>query len=162
MRQTNTEQDCEVEGHNAGFSILLGNIGGQTASRRPRNPSDRSGRRFWRSLKQSIHVQINPSSEHGKRMDQLQTNPDMDVHINCQQGDDYSEKWLKGSSSLWRSCRDQQLRWENLLTAVVRSTIWSSIKPSSSIVKHGGGSIMLWGSFSSAGKEKLVRDDGRS
>ncbi|MEQ2299563.1 hypothetical protein AMECASPLE_016490 [Ameca splendens] len=59
---------------------------------------------------------FNPSTEKGLRLGQLQIYQDMAVHLNRQgkEGiDQRARKW-----SFWRSCRDPQLRKENLPTSL--------------------------------------------
>uniref|UniRef100_A0AAX7TUF7 Uncharacterized protein n=1 Tax=Astatotilapia calliptera TaxID=8154 RepID=A0AAX7TUF7_ASTCA len=67
------------------------------------------------------------------------------------------------------SCRDLQLRWGNMsiFGQNAKHYVWRKTNTTHHsehtipTVKYGGGSISLWGCFSSAGTGKLVRVDGK-
>lgn len=104
------------------------------------------------------------------------------LNVAIWKGEHYLEKQPRGPRYLWRSCRDLQLMWENLLTTssckLHKSGIegrWAgrrlcsdqtiqggknlSTAPNTGYQcwKLGGGSISLWRYFSSAETVKLVR-----
>ncbi|MEQ2249708.1 hypothetical protein ILYODFUR_032073 [Ilyodon furcidens] len=70
---------------------------------------------------------FNLSSEHGERMDQLQTYQDMEVHLDRQagQGEHYSEKQPRGRTTV--TLEEELQRCENLPTSIIGVLLKSDV-----------------------------------